>query len=58
LQYANNFEIVKGVVGWVDLRAADIEERLRVLQQYKKMKGLRHVLQGEAQRDFMLQPLF
>jgi L-fuconolactonase len=58
LQYANNFEIVKGVVGWVDLRAADIEERLQYYSTYKKMKGFRHVLQGEAQRDLMLQPSF
>lgn len=49
---------IKGVVGWVDLRANDVEERLAYYSQFTKMKGFRHVLQGEAQRDLMLQPSF
>lgn len=52
----NNF--IKGVVGWVDLRANDVEEKLAYYRQFTKMKGFRHVLQGEAQRDLMLQPNF
>ncbi|MDQ2864536.1 MAG: amidohydrolase family protein, partial [Bacteroidota bacterium] len=49
---------IKGVVGWVDLQADNIEERLAYYSQFKKMKGFRHVLQGEAQRDLMLKPAF
>ena len=52
----NNF--VKGVVGWVDLQAKDVKERLAYYCQFKKMKGFRHVLQGEAKRDLMLKPEF
>ncbi len=51
----NNF--IKGVVGWVDLRASNIEERLQHYSQNKKVKGFRHVLQGE-EPSFMLQPSF
>ena len=52
----NNF--IKGVVGWVDLQADNIEERLEFYKQYKKMKGFRHILQGEADRALMLKPAF
>lgn len=49
---------VKGVVGWVDLRAADVGERLEELSGYEKMKGFRHILQGEQDRALMLKPEF
>ena len=52
----NNF--IRGVVGWVDLQSAEIEDRLAYYQQFKKLKGFRHVLQGEIQRDLMLTPAF
>lgn len=52
----NNF--IKGVVGWVDLQAENIEERLRHYKQFPIVKGFRHVLQGEAKRDLMLTPAF
>jgi L-fuconolactonase len=58
LQNAENFDFIKGVVGWVDLQAANIEERLQHYSRFKKMKGFRHVLQSELQRDLMLQPTF
>ncbi len=54
---AKQNDFIKGVVGWVDLQADDIEERLT---KYKStpVKGFRHVLQGESQRDLMLKPEF
>ncbi|GAB2979430.1 amidohydrolase family protein [Mucilaginibacter puniceus] len=55
---ADKHDFIKGVVGWVDLSASDIEERLNYFSQFKKLKGFRHVLQGEPQRDFMLRPEF
>src|SRR5215210_1463934 len=58
LQNAEQFDFIKGIVGWVDLRAENIDERLQHYSQYQKMKGFRHVLQGEPQRDLMLQPAF
>jgi L-fuconolactonase len=50
---ASNY-FIKGIVGWVDLRASNVEERLGYYKQYSAMKGFRHVLQGEANRSLML----
>lgn len=49
---------IKGVVGWLDLQADNLDEKLAYYSQFKKFKGIRHILQGEAQRDFMLRPAF
>jgi L-fuconolactonase len=58
LKNADENDFIKGVVGWVNLQADNIEERLEFYKQYKKMKGFRHILQGEADRAFMLKPAF
>lgn len=58
LQHAERHDFIKGIVGWVDLQSPAIEERLQHYRQFPKMKGFRHVLQGEPQRDLMLQPAF
>ncbi|WP_158827492.1 amidohydrolase family protein [Mucilaginibacter lacusdianchii] len=58
LKLADEYDSIKGVVGWVDLQAYDVEDRLKRYRQYKKMKGFRHVLQGEPQRDLMLTEAF
>ena len=57
LRLADEYDFIKGVVGWVDLRANNIEERLAYYAQFKNIKGFRHVLQGE-EPSFMLQPSF
>ena len=43
---------VKGVVGWVDLRAEDLYEKLEYYSQYELLKGFRHVAQAEPD-DFL-----
>jgi len=58
LNNAAQFDFIKAVVGWVDLQSADVEERLQYYQQFKKMKGFRHILQGEQDRALMLKPAF
>ena len=58
LNHANQHDFIKGVVGWIDLQAGNIQEQLNHYSQFKKMKGFRHILQGEKQRDFMLRPAF
>ncbi|MBE7177125.1 MAG: amidohydrolase family protein [Mucilaginibacter polytrichastri] len=58
LGFAENYQFIKGVVGWVDLQAADLDERLSHYTQFKKLKGFRHVLQDESDLDFMLRPAF
>jgi len=55
LQKENDF--IKGIVGWVDLCAENIKERLAYYKQFDAIKGFRHVLQGEAP-EFMLQQNF
>jgi L-fuconolactonase len=57
LQLAAKNDFIKGVVGWVDLRSSNIEKRLQHYQQFSKLKGFRHVLQGE-EPSFMLQKDF
>jgi len=58
LGHAEKYDFIKGIVGWIDLRAENIEDRLRHYSSYPKMKGFRHVLQGEPDRALMLKPEF
>ena len=58
LDHAGAHPFIKGVVGWVNLEADDIEEQLAFYHGFPALKGFRHVLQGEPQRDFMLRPGF
>ena len=44
--------IIKGVIGWIDLRASNIEERLEYFSQYNIIKGYRHIVQAEP-NDFL-----
>lgn len=46
---------VKGVVGWVDLRAENLYEKLEYYSQYELLKGFRHVAQAEPD-DFLMRP--
>jgi L-fuconolactonase len=55
---AESHDFIKGVVGWVDLRGANINKRLEYFSKFKKLKGFRHVLQGETDRALMLNPEF
>lgn len=58
LANADQHEFIKGVVGWIDPRAENIEEHLSKYKNTKKLKGFRYVLQGEADRALMLKPEF
>jgi len=53
LELASQYSFVKGVVGWVDLRAANVEERLEYYSQNSYFKGVRHIVQAEKE-DFLL----
>lgn len=48
---------VRGVVGWVDLLAADLSARLDHFSQFPALRGFRHILQAE-EPTFMLQATF
>lgn len=53
LSLAHENSFIKGVVGWVDLQAEDILTQLAALQPKTKLKGFRHIVQGEADEHFM-----
>ena len=57
VELAKTNEIIKGVVGWIDLRDENLEERLQYFSQYPQIKGWRHVVQGEPD-DFLLRKDF
>src|SRR5215210_7913304 len=58
LDNAAKNDFIKGVVGWVNLQADDVEERIAYYSEIKSMIGFRHVLQGEENRGLMLEPEF
>ena len=58
LENAAAHDFIKGVVGWVNLWDVAIEQKLAYYRKFPKMKGFRHVLQGEADRASMLSPNF
>jgi len=58
LKCAQENPFIKGVVGWLDLRADTIEERLAYYSKNKLFKGVRHIVQAESDDEFMLQPDF
>lgn len=58
LELAEHHAIIKGVVGWVDLRSPKVEHDLAALAPHPKFRGVRHVVQDEPDPDFMLGPDF
>lgn len=58
LNLAQKNDFIKGVVGWVDLRASNIDSVLKEYSVFPKLKGFRHVVQGEADHNFMLRADF
>jgi L-fuconolactonase len=58
LELADHYSFIKGVVGWVDLQAADTEERLAVFSRHPKLCGIRHIVQAEPDDQFLLKPAF
>lgn len=54
---AEEYDCIRGVVGWVDLCADNLRERLAYFSSRKKLRGFRHILQGE-EPAFMLQENF
>jgi L-fuconolactonase len=51
-------QVVKGVVGWVDLQSDRVDEQLEQFAAHPKAVGVRHVVQDEPDDDFMLRPAF
>jgi len=58
LGMAEKNDFLKGVVGWVDLRSKGVDKDLERLAKHKKFKGVRHVVQGEPDDNFILGAAF
>jgi len=58
LDLAAKNDFIKGIVGWVDLRSPQIDERLAHYAKFPKLKGFRHVVQDEPDVNFMLGEAF
>ena len=57
VELAKTHDIIKGVVGWVDLQSEQVAERLEYFSQYPVIKGWRHIVQAEP-IDFLLREPF
>lgn len=58
LDLAERSTRIAGVVGWVDFRSPNLEERLQHFSQFKKLRGFRHIAQSESDDRFLVQPAF
>jgi L-fuconolactonase len=58
LSLASGNEWIRGVVGWLDLTSETLPERLAHFTLFKKLRGLRHIVQSEPDDRFMLRPDF
>src|SRR5512135_1712021 len=55
LDLSARHDFVRGVVGWIDLRAPDLGDRLARWQGVGTLKGFRHIAQDEPD-DFLDRP--
>ena len=53
VELAKTHSFIKGVIGWIDFRKSDIDQRLHYFSQYPVIKGWRHIVQDVAD-DFLL----
>jgi L-fuconolactonase len=58
LRLAAQHNWIAGVVGWLDLCSANLPERLAHFSQFRKLRGLRHIVQSEPDDRFMLREDF
>jgi L-fuconolactonase len=58
LQHASENAFIKGVVGWVPLIDKYVEDYIEKYKDNQKLKGLRHVLQGESDPEYLLRDDF
>ena len=58
LELAEAASIIRGVVGWVDLRSPNVAQELKEFAEHPKFVGVRHVVQDEPDDGFMLREDF
>ena len=57
LKYAEEYDFIKGVVGWIDLTSEELEDRLKYFSISPFLKGIRHTV-WDKKGEFMLAPDF
>jgi L-fuconolactonase len=58
LDLAEKHPFILAVVGWIDLKSEELPMILSKYKSYKKLKGFRHVLQDEADPEYILNQAF
>jgi L-fuconolactonase len=58
LDLASRHSFIRGVVGWVDLQAGDVDERLARAAASERLVGVRHIVQSEPDPRFLLRRQF
>ena len=58
LELAERAPMIKGVVGWVDLRSEQVGQQLAQFAAHSKLVGVRHVVQDEPDDQFLLRADF
>jgi L-fuconolactonase len=58
LNLAQNHPEIAGVVGWVDLRAGNLRQRLEYFSRFEKLSGFRHIAQSEPDDQFLVREDF
>ena len=58
LGLAEQDDVVRGVVGWIDLRAADAERQLERFRSHPRFVGVRHIVQDEPDDRFLTRDAF
>ena len=55
VKLAESYDSIKAIVGWVDLQASTVYDRLENFSLFEEIKGFRHVAQAEPD-DFLTRP--
>jgi L-fuconolactonase len=58
LKQAEGCEAIRGVVGWAPIAGEDFPEVMEEFEHRPKLKGLRHVIQGEKDENYILREDF
>ena len=58
LWLSTKHSFIKGIVGWVDLRSENVDAILKEYSEHGKIKGFRHIVQGEPDHNFLLRSDF
>ena len=56
LRLSDAHPFIAGVVGWVDLNGGSVGQQLNELQRHERFKGVRHLVEGEPDDDWIVRP--